>query len=1078
MAFRIGLDEGRSRVVFWVQERDKKGARYMRVIADLHIHSRYSMATSRDLDPQHLDLWARYKGIGLLGTGDFTHPAWRQALRDALEPAEEGLYRLAVERLPGAVAGEQAEPRFVVSGEISCIYKQDGRTRKVHNLILLPSLEAAEDLARRLEGVGNIRSDGRPILGLSSRDLLELTLESCPEAVFIPAHIWTPHFSMFGAFSGFSTVEECFGDLSGHIHALETGLSSDPAMNHRVSSLDRYILVSHSDAHSPAKLGREADLLDIPLSYAGMKQALDTGEGFLGTLEFFPEEGKYHLDGHRACGVCLEPEETRALGGICPVCGRKLTVGVQHRVEELADRPAGFVPAQARPYESLSPLQELLAACLEVPPASKAAAGAYFSLLARAGDEFRILREAPLDAVETLAGPIVAEGLRRLRVGQVLRRPGFDGEFGRVSLFAPGEISALKGQTLLALGELPAQQARPARAVRRGEQAQAEKKPQEAAALALNEEQRRAAEFVGHALAVTAGPGTGKTGTLTERVAWLLQGGADPRSIACVTFTNQAAAELLARLERRLGKKAVKGLRVGTFHGLCLSMLPKKALLGEGQGLRLCREIAGDRAAALQAAVSRRKNGLPWDESLPASFLNAYDERLRALNARDLDDVLLEALESGACEKAGFAHVLVDEMQDVGGLQRELVRRLGQSARSLFVIGDRDQSIYGFRGASADCFDELAAALPELERITLRENYRSSPQVLEAALSLISHNPGEERSLHAHAPEGPRVRLTRLSGEREQAAFIAREIAAMTGGVDMVQAQTGEQRPETYAFSDVAVLARTRRQLVLLEDALRREGIPSVAAGRERRLLDERVTGLLGFFRWLLEAGNAPALRDAMGILYGCDEESVSAMTALCKGMETPDLDALDARFGPLGETGLFLADARNFLPKVQKERPWKLLDGWAELHGSDESVETLTRLSLFYKDMASFLNGLLLGEEGDLRSASGRRVPSGAVRLLTLHGAKGLEFPAVFIAGLCRGQLPLERAGETADIEEERRLLFVGMTRAKRELVLCCPGEPSPFMKELEGHVAEETPRRRPQRAKQLSLFGTEPSF
>ena len=275
-------------------------------IADLHIHSKYSRATSRDCDTAHLDFWARRKGIQLLGTGDFTHSAWRAELAEKLIPAEDGLYRLRDDaRLPDSFCQTAAAPRFVLSGEISSIYKKGGRTRKVHNVILLPSLEDAQALAHRLEAIGNIHSDGRPILGLDSRDLLEITLDTCPQAVFIPAHIWTPHFSMFGAFSGFDTVEECFGDLSGYIHAVETGLSSDPPMNWRVSALDRFTLVSNSDAHSPAKLGREANLLDTDLSYPALAKALQTGKGFAGTVEFFPEEGKYHLDGHRSCGCRL-----------------------------------------------------------------------------------------------------------------------------------------------------------------------------------------------------------------------------------------------------------------------------------------------------------------------------------------------------------------------------------------------------------------------------------------------------------------------------------------------------------------------------------------------------------------------------------------------------------------------------------------------------------------------------------------------------------------------------------------------------------------------------------------------------
>ena len=279
-----------------------------------------------------------------MGTGDFTHPAWRAELREQLVPAGEGVYTLREDlRLPGR-RRRARRPGLWSPGRSAASTSATAKTRKVHNLILLPSLEAADELSARLEAIGNIHSDGRPILGLDSRDLLELTLDTCPDAEFIPAHIWTPHFALFGAFSGFDTMEECFGDLTGHIHAVETGLSSDPPMNWRVSALDGLTLVSHSDAHSPAKLGREANLLDTGLTYPELVRAIRTGEGFQGTVEFFPEEGKYHLDGHRNCGVCLTPAETAALGGVCPVCGKKLTIGVEHRVEALADRPAGLRP--------------------------------------------------------------------------------------------------------------------------------------------------------------------------------------------------------------------------------------------------------------------------------------------------------------------------------------------------------------------------------------------------------------------------------------------------------------------------------------------------------------------------------------------------------------------------------------------------------------------------------------------------------------------------------------------------------------------------------------------------------------
>ena len=408
----------------------------MKTIADLHIHSRFSMATSKEGTPENLDFWARKKGISLIGTGDFTHPVWREELKERLVTEGNGLYRLRDEYVKEESRKFPGEgTRFVVSGEISSIYKKNGKTRKVHNVILLPSLEAADAMAQRLEKIGNIHSDGRPILGLDSHDLLEMMLDVCPEGILIPAHIWTPHFSVLGAKSGFDSVEECFEELAPYIHALETGLSSDPAMNWRISKLDRYQLVSNSDAHSPSKLGREANLLDIDCSYEGLYRAIQTGEGLEGTVEFFPEEGKYHFDGHRKCGVSLSPVEAERLGGICPVCGKKLTMGVDHRVEQLADRAEGFVKKDGKKYESLVPLPEVISTCMGYSAASKKVQGCFEQMIQTLGTEFDILRNVPSEDIKSCTGERIAEGIENVRTGNVKRIPGYDGEYGKIELF-------------------------------------------------------------------------------------------------------------------------------------------------------------------------------------------------------------------------------------------------------------------------------------------------------------------------------------------------------------------------------------------------------------------------------------------------------------------------------------------------------------------------------------------------------------------------------------------------------------------------------------------------------------------
>jgi DNA helicase II / ATP-dependent DNA helicase PcrA len=421
----------------------------VRFHADLHVHSKFSRACSKDADLEHLTWWARRKGITLLGTGDFTHPAWFAQLSERLVPAEPGLFRLrddldaAVgDGLPSVLAARPV--RFMLSVEVSTIYKRGDRTRKVHHLIYMPDFASAASFNRRLAAVGNIASDGRPIIGLDSRDLLELALESGAGGYLVPAHIWTPWFAVLGSKSGFDRVEDCYRDLADHVFALETGLSSDPEMNWRVSGLDRYRLVSNSDAHSPPMLGRETTVFDTDLDYHAVRRALETGDGHAGTVEFFPEGGKYHVDGHRKCGVRLDPEQTRQRGGRCPECGRPLTVGVLSRVEELADRPEGIRPSDAAGFTSLVPLPEIMSEIVGTGPKTKRVQRAIEDLVAELGPELSILEEVPVDAIGRRA-PQVAEAVKRLRGGRVIREPGYDGEYGTVRLFEPGELTQRPG---------------------------------------------------------------------------------------------------------------------------------------------------------------------------------------------------------------------------------------------------------------------------------------------------------------------------------------------------------------------------------------------------------------------------------------------------------------------------------------------------------------------------------------------------------------------------------------------------------------------------------------------------------
>jgi uncharacterized protein (TIGR00375 family) len=422
----------------------------MRFIADLHIHSKYSRATSRNMSFESIHKWAQLKGITVVGTGDFTHPAWFQEIKNKLEEHDGNLFILkdnyVCNNMPYLC---RSDVYFMLTAEISCIYKKNERLRKIHNLVFVPDLRAALKLNTILSKIGNISSDGRPILGLDAKELCKIVLDTSDTSMLIPAHAWTPHFSVFGASSGFDSLDECFEELTPYIHAIETGLSSDPLMNWRLSALDSITLISNSDAHSPVKLGREGNIFDCELSYDAITDAIKTREGFKGTIEFFPEEGKYHYDGHRACGISLPPQETIKHNYRCPVCGKKITVGVMHRVEKLADREIGFRPLHAPSFYSLIPLHEIVSEALKVGVQSKAVEKMYFQLINRLGNEFTILMEAHLDEIERASTPLIREAISRMRSGTIHIAPGYDGEYGKISILKEVERKEIKGQEML-----------------------------------------------------------------------------------------------------------------------------------------------------------------------------------------------------------------------------------------------------------------------------------------------------------------------------------------------------------------------------------------------------------------------------------------------------------------------------------------------------------------------------------------------------------------------------------------------------------------------------------------------------
>jgi uncharacterized protein (TIGR00375 family) len=409
----------------------------MEQILDLHLHSRFSRACSAQLTLPNIEQACRRKGIDIVGTADFTHPQWLTEIKENLEEINHsGLYRL--------VSGQDDQVKFLLSTEVALIYKQGDKVRRLHIVIHAPNIVAVEELNQELSGRGlNLRSDGRPILGLKAPELIKICRQINPDFLIYPAHIWTPWFSVFGSKSGFNKLEECFADQTEFIYAYETGLSSDPAMNWRFSELDNLVLLSNSDAHSAANLAREANVMDLPeLSYSALHNLLKNKDKqkIIATLEFFPEEGMYHLDGHRQCQQVFQPAETKKLNGLCPYCRRPLTIGVLSRVEELADRPLGYRPPDAPNFEKLIELDKIIAECLGIKTRnSKQVQAIYNQLLEAFGSELTILRKTNLSDIGQQFGSLLAEAIDRVRRGQLTIAPGFDGQYGTIKIFGQKE---------------------------------------------------------------------------------------------------------------------------------------------------------------------------------------------------------------------------------------------------------------------------------------------------------------------------------------------------------------------------------------------------------------------------------------------------------------------------------------------------------------------------------------------------------------------------------------------------------------------------------------------------------------
>ncbi|PIE69144.1 MAG: DNA helicase UvrD [Deltaproteobacteria bacterium] len=1024
-------------------------------LADLHIHSRFSRATSKNLTFRNLAAWASVKGLDVVGTGDFTHPGWLAMLEDELEPDESGLFRLREEgdlhqEIPGMEGMElPCRTRFLLSSEISSIYKRGGKVRKVHNLVYMPHLDAVKTFNAKLAQVGNIASDGRPILGLDSRNLLEMVLETHPQAYLIPAHIWTPWFSVFGSKSGFNSLEACFGDLTSEIFALETGLSSDPDMNWLWSDLDQYTLVSNSDAHSGANLGREANIFHGPRDYTGIFRALKgqlSATEFRGTVEFYPEEGKYHLDGHRKCQVVIDPRETRYNHALCPVCGKPLTVGVLNRVLELADRTTPVQPPDHPGFTSLVPLPEIISEIVGTGPKTKKVARMYLPLIAEFGTEMQILRSVPLEDLRRHSS-LLAEGIARLRKDQVIRQGGFDGQYGVVSVFSPQERASFKrGKTLPGV-PLPSekQAGNTPSSLAQGVSSQTEPR----VVYQPNPDQQRAIDADPGPVLVLAGPGTGKTQTLMGRIERLLEQGEDPQRIVVVTFTRRAAQEIRERL-RPLGE-AGNQVRADTLHALAFAFWARK--LGTPPVL-LSEEGAKSLFATANPGLSGQMLKQTWEtmnrdrelgKVISSKAYLAYADQKSVWNLVDYTDLLafwLEQLqEEDVSSKSAFSHVLVDEVQDLSPLQMALVTALaGHGGEGFFAIGDPYQSIYGFRGAMPDVQGHLQSLWPQIQAVSLDTNYRSTQQILDLAKGIFPHASG----LMAKRKDEGRALLFRGATAAQEAAWMGGKILSLIGGTAHWQADSGHQGG--IGPGDIAVLVRLKALIPLYKKTFEKMGIPCAVPETEAFFKDPRVAKILA------QAGGV------LGIMGG-EAEAICPDDILTRGPE---------------HIARHVGDTPPFDRIFWASTPFTTLVTRYKEHGS----------------WAGLLNAISLENEMEQIRAVSQKV-----QIMTMHGAKGLEFEAVFLPALEEGLLPFVGAGmltgkiggqeHRTDVDEERRLFYVGLTRAKQRVYLSYSKErrifghtlhanASRFLKDLpvEGMSRRSAKAHIKVQEKQLSIF------
>jgi uncharacterized protein (TIGR00375 family) len=964
----------------------------------------------------------------------------------------------------------------------------------------MPDLDSVYNLNLKLDKIGNIKSDGRPILGLDARDLLEIVLETTQSALFIPAHIWTPWFSLFGSKSGFDSIGECFEDLSNYIYAAETGLSSDPPMNWRVSGLDGLTLISNSDAHSPSNLGREANIFNTDLSYPKIMSAIKSGNPgeFLGTFEFYPEEGKYHLDGHRKCKVCLKPSQSKANNGLCNVCGKPMTLGVLYRVEELADRPEGLKPKKSHPYYNLVPLAEILSEILNVGPKSKKVQRNYMAALESLGPEFKILHNLSINDIKKAGIPLLGEAINRMRKKKVTIFPGYDGEYGKVKIFRQGEKEKLLGQKQLfefpvldkkILEEEPYIQKKQTPGLSK-EPIKTKDSTQIKTFDRLNKDQLKAVKHKTGPLLIVAGPGTGKTLTLTHRIAYIItEKNVSTDNILAVTFTNKAAREMRDRL--LLLMDDTKELpEVTTFHSFCFKTLKdlnndknyaiiddydRKALIIEAIKQA---EIKGNKVSTkpsdlLNMIISAKQNILSPQDNLKEinksetkEFSAIYKEYQNILSIQDLYDYedlifnIVRLLESDMdfCKQYQdkYKYIFVDEYQDLNQGQYRIIKALTKPDSNICVIGDPDQSIYGFRGSDVRYFKNFLRDYPEAKAINLNQNYRSTETILKASYQTIKNHKeynslGSVSRVYSDIKGTKTINILELVSEKAEAVAIGKIIEKMVGGIGFHSIDYGSVDSscikKQMGFSDFAVLFRSWVQSQIIADILDKANIPYQILSRENVFNSKGVSELLSFLKIINGRGSyvdferiIDLTKSGIGkktlIIFKtwCYKNKFSLKEAMLKTCRFP-VDGMSRS----SQQKLY-AFIVNILKTKEKIKDLSLEEKLLYLSEKTKVKDIITEQALNdiivltrNPDVKSsdFLSSIALHTDTDIYSSRAEKVS-----LMTIHTAKGLEFPVVFIAGCEDGFIPMKKYGdEKPDIDEERRLFYVAMTRAKERL-------------------------------------------